>query len=222
MNTLHISTAGPEVASALAVLGASQPNAEFTLTINGGNLAALLAGAAIAGAPAVVNAPMTAVAPVFAKPAVVAPTTEGVLPGSMSVEMGKRIRRTKEENAAGLTIEEAEAFRASGQTDAMAFKAALDGNAPSSEAADATGGVVATAPTSAPEAPAPAPTSTVTESGPVTEADLRTAAAAAVGAGKKAEVMKIATDAGVKKWSELDPSKYGEVLTALTALMVVG
>jgi len=220
MNTLHISTAGPEVASALAVLGASQPNAEFTLTINGGNLAALLAGAAIAGAPAVVNAPMTAVAPVFTKPAVVAPTTEGVLPGSMSVEMGKRIRRTKEENAAGLTIEEAEAFRASGQTDAMAFKAALDGNAPSSEAADATGGVVATAPTSAPEAPAP--TSTVTESGPVTEADLRTAAAAAVGAGKKAEVMKIATDAGVKKWSELDPSKYGEVLTALTALMVVG
>lgn len=221
MNTLHISTAGPELASALAVLGSSQPSAEFNITISGGNLAALLAGAAIAGAPAVVNTYSPPSVPEITKkfvgevPETITVSAQGAGGGSSDA---KRIRRTKEENAAGLTIEEAEAFRA--QTvygDPQSFKASLGGDAPDAP-------VSAPAETPAPaEAPAPAPAEAPAHkpSAEITEADLRAAGANAVAAGKIAEVKAVAAEFGVKKWSELSPAQYGAALAKLTALMVI-
>ena len=212
-NIITITTAGPEVASALAILGAASPNEKFSIDISGGNLAALLAGAAIAGAPALVN---VAPAPVKFVQAVEAPVFDTMHIHSTMADTGKRIRRTKEENAAGLTLEEAEAFRA--QTvygDPQSFKASLDDSKQE-----------APAPIETIEAPAKlmelfSHKAPVQVSAEVTESDLRAAAAAAVAAGHKTEVMKVAADAGVKKWSELDPSKYGAVLAELTSLMVI-
>src|SRR5262245_20013263 len=91
---------GPEVAASLAVLGKSMPTRTFAITIRGDGLAALLASAAIAGAPAVVvNEPAPApVAPTKAPE----PQTPAVpAHAARTATDAARFRRTQEETAAG-------------------------------------------------------------------------------------------------------------------------
>lgn len=136
---LGSSALDPSVAAALAVLGNARPSDQFQLNVSGTALASLFVGAAIAGAPAV-QATVATSAPAPA-PAADAPAAESTV---------TRFRRTKAETEAGLSVEEAVSFRASGMTDPVAYKASLAMNVAPVAPASA-------APAETPPAPPPPP-----------------------------------------------------------------
>lgn len=210
-----------EVRAHVACLANQLPNAEFNIVVTGAALAAILGNTG----DLMVNTPAAPAGKVF--PADIHDSASPVRPAAASAaaaadkpaaaDKTERFRRTNEETAAGLTVDQAKAYRAQTTiSDPVAYAASL---APAAAPTDAVQHTTpaASPPPPAPEAPAAAETPPV-----ATEQDVRDAAAAAVKGGKKADVLKIAQDYGVANWKELDPSKYGEALTKLTALLVVG
>lgn len=191
------------------------PDATVAIHISTTELLALLRGAVVVNAaPApvtnVVNTTQPAPAP---KPAAAPAAT------------GERFRRTAAETEAGLSVEEAKFFRQSGGGDPVAYKAGL------AKADEGDTGVTTPVPETNVDPGAAvgdaedAVDATLSKSDApviVTEQDVRDAAALAVKNKRVDDVKKIAADYGVKNWKELDPSKLGEVLTKLTALITVG
>jgi len=200
-----------DVRQHIAGLARSLPSAEFSLVLTGTALASLLGDPR--AVPVVGNVPTVApTAPTPRAAAVEAPAPAPAEAASAETT-GTRFRRTKAETDAGLTVEEAQFFRQSGGGDPVAYKASLTKSAaPQAPAQEA-------APAAPPPPPPPPP---VSDAPPViTEADVRAAAVKGVQSGKKDAVIAIAKEYGVTDWKTLDPSKYGEVLSKLTAVMVV-
>lgn len=205
----------PDIRQQVLALAALDPGGSFSINITGAEIVSLIGNPQLATyvaavksqeAPASVTATVATSAPAAAPVAPVAPAAEAT--------EGKRIRRTKAETEAGLSVEEAEAFRASGQSDPKAWKAAQAGG----DVGDT--GVKTPEPT-APEAPAAAPTTVADAPVVITEADVRKAAVTAVQGNKREGVLAIAKKYGVADWKQLKEEQLKAVFDELTSLLVV-
>lgn len=204
----------PDIRAQVLTLAALDPGASISINITSAELMLLL------GAPTVVKGTLRVEGDIstagnvegFSKPtpAAVSTKTETAAP----VEASGKIRRTKAELDAGLTVEEASFFRQSGGGDPVAYKASLSGDKGDT-------GVVTSLPVASPPPPPPAPPPAPDAPVVITEADVRAAAVAGVKGGQKDAVIAIAKAEGVSDWKALDPSRYNDVLGQLTALMVI-